>query len=139
MGKGKITSLTLGAREFLSFDGRIIPLGGSAGERITRPNVDGVSIRHLGKRGEPSDIVSQRDRVTKADIEQEVIDMLSIQGELVTVLMPTGEEYTNIYVVSFIPMDTIRVMTLVGGIVIPEGDNGFIKPFLWTFQATETA
>lgn len=93
---------------------------GERTEVVTRPNVDGIAIRKLGKQGDAFRKVAIRD-VLLADLVAFKTDVRNQKGSILSFVDDHDITWTNIYVVEATVSEAKKVEASVGG--FHDGDN----------------
>lgn len=105
-------------------------------ESISRPGIDGVAFRTIGKKSEGTQWNAVRDVETKSDAAQLVSDLRSLQGEFVELGDEIGTRFFNVMVLLAQANGTPRrITTAVGG--REGGDGEYIVSMVFQLQFTE--
>lgn len=120
---------SIGAYDFLSLRGDLVPGNAVQVEEITRPGVGGIAYRHTGARGEPFRMVSLVDTATAAAAATLLRNYKALQGYLTTLADDTGQIWTNVMVLRVTP-DQPRQVLAASGIV-------YLVRCEWALQMTE--
>jgi hypothetical protein len=126
----------IGSYNFIAFKGGVNPGTGENLEEITRPNVDGVAYRKIGKKAPPFQMISIADVANDAAATSLLNNYKALQGTLATIELEGGSTYTNVAVLSVEQMERIPVTGSIGGLV--EGSTVILK-CRWVLQATAYA
>ena len=125
---------SIGGHSVISAKGAINPQGERL-EDTTRPGVDGVSYRRIGKKSESFQLRTFTDAASAAAAKALVATTYKgLQGTLVTVVDDMGNTWNNVAVLAVDPVSVKGVNTPVGGVV----GGVVLLECLWTLQATET-
>jgi hypothetical protein len=105
-------------------------------QEITRPHVDGIAYRKVGKRGRTFQGESIVDVASAASAKTTFETYKATQGSLVTVVDDAGNSWTNVAVLAVRRAgNPKRTYTPVGG----EAGGGWLLRARWVFQMTETS
>lgn len=124
---------SIGAYSFVTFRGSINPLAEEI-EIITRPGVDGVAAKQMGKRAQAATILTEVDVLDAAALTTLVAGYRAIRGSLVTVVDGAGRTHTNILVADVRHVRTQGITAHAGGLV---ADSTLLVGAEWVLQATE--
>lgn len=124
---------SIGGRTVLRLKGIIEPATGEKLQDITRPGVDGVAYRKVGKRASRTQLTTIVD-LASGNVETEIDEYKALEGTLVTIVDEAGITWSNVAVLMVRPLPIRRVASSVGGI------NGGTRILTcqWVVQATET-
>ncbi len=127
----------IGGITLLTLTGGINPGDGEQVEEITRPGVDGIAFRRIGKRGFPFRLQTTLDVESSAQAKAHIISCKSLQGSVVNFTDGVGQTWNNYIVLRVTHTETRRIQTAVGGL---SGSNAaYLVSMAWTLQATEVA
>ena len=77
---------SIGEHRFLQLTGAINPGGGEQLEDITRPGIDGVAWRRIGKRGIPFQLRSVVNLSSADKVQTQLISYQQTQGQIVNIV-----------------------------------------------------
>lgn len=126
----------IGAYNFVTLKGEINPGSGHQMEEITRPGVDGVAFRRIGRRGFPFKVQSMVDVATDSAAAALLSSYKALQGTVVSLTDETGQVWNNIVVLNVRPAGRKYVVAKSGG--LDAGQTGYLVRCEWMLQATET-
>lgn len=104
-------------------------------ENITRPHVDGIAFRKIGKRGRPVEVVTVVDVASGSAAKTEFENYEALQGTLITVVDDAANSWANVAVLSVHRAGIRAVTTPVGGV----RGGAWLLRCRWTLQHTETS
>ena len=126
---------SIGGIDVLTITGGIVPGTGENLQDITRPRVDGVGLRKLGKKGRPFSVTTFADMDTAAETKTVMESYKAKQGTLVTVVDDMGQSFTNVAVLDVTPNPPTRGLTASGGLTAGE----YVLSCVWLLHLTETS
>lgn len=105
-------------------------------ETMTRPGIDGVQARELGKTAEPSRFIGVVDVATAGDVVTKRKAVRALRGTLIDVVDDTGETESDVLVNEARLIEPPRfVATAVGG--LEDTTNRYVLTFAFRLQLTE--
>jgi hypothetical protein len=124
---------SIGAYSFLTLKGAVDPGVGEQLEDITRPGVDGMAYRCIGRKGRPFQMDSTVDVVilTPGFV---INGYQALQGTIVTIVDECGMTWTNYMVLSVEHRGTRRIRTVSGGLSIAPA---YLISASWILQYTQ--
>ena len=125
----------IGTFDFISLKGGVIPGSGEQVEEITRPNVDGVAYRKIGKRGEPFEMESLVDVLDAAAAKTLLTNYKALQGTLQNLELEDGSIYSNVIVLNIRETGRQVVTNSIGGLV---ANSTILVRASWTLEMTDT-
>lgn len=128
-------SASIGSFTFLTLKGGVSIGSGMTLQEITRPNVDGISYRKVGKRGEPFQVNTVIDLLNYPTAKTRVSDYAAMQGTLVTLVEESGSTWNNVLVLNTRHVETVPIRSSVGGIT---ANSLVLLSMVWTLRMTET-
>lgn len=126
---------SIGGRSVISVGGAMNLGTGENLEHITRPHVDGVAYRKVGKRGKPFNLQTVVDLGSGVACKTELEVYKDLQGTLVTVQDDVGVQFTNLAVLEVQRVSVVQVISPVGGV---NGGNHLLR-CAWTLQPTDVS
>jgi len=120
---------------FITLKGTVEPGTGENLDVITRPNVNGVAYRKIGKRSNPFVMSGIVDSLTEASAKDLVYDYKELQGTLVTIKDERGRTWTNVAVLGVRTVSIIPIKTSVGHLSVTNPTQ--LLTTQWTLQHTE--
>jgi len=123
---------SIGAIEFMTLSGRVTTVGTVLVE-TTPDDENGHEYMALGTRAPESMLMTELDVTSDAGITTHIAACKALQGTLVTVTDPHGEDIDNVAVLDVQVDGSKRTGTAVGGI---NGGNRIVT-LRWRVQATE--
>lgn len=123
---------SIGGLSVITLRGGINPGTGEQLQDITRPGVDGIAYRKVGKRGRPFTMESVVDVANAAAVTTAIANYKALQGTLVTVVENNGQTWTNVAVLNVRPAEPQKVLTATTG-------SDYLLRATWTLQMTETS
>lgn len=125
---------SIGAYTVIDVQGGINPGTGDQLEEITRPGVNGVAYRKLGKRGLPFQLRVLVDAANAAGARTKIINFKAMQGTSVTIVDNDGNSWPNAVALNVRHLRTQKIENAVGAV-----DGGeYLLSFGITFQMTDT-
>ena len=125
----------LGSVEFLSLKGNPADLGEEL-EQITRPGIDGVVLRKLGKKPVPQLLRGIVDSSSPANATTAEASVLGLPGTLVTWTNEIDEDKDNVVVIRIVPRGQPTLhLNAVGS--TSGGTNVYLQEFDIAVMATE--
>ncbi|MBN46294.1 MULTISPECIES: hypothetical protein [unclassified Methylophaga] len=122
--------------DFVTLTGDMNPGTGHQVEELSRPGVDGVSYRRIGRRGLPFQMKSVRDVINIADAYNLVHSYKDLQGQIIDIFDERGVDWYNIMVLRCQPRAPRYVDAMAGG--LSGAANGYVVEVEWLLQMTET-
>jgi len=126
---------SIGSIELLTLSGAVNPGTGEQVEEITRPGVDGVAFRRIGKRGIPFRMQSVTDVSSSYNAQNHINACKALQGTVIDIEDATGRTWSNYIVLRAQPTNTQKVTGASGGLT---SSPAYLITIAWTLQATES-
>lgn len=126
---------SIGGYSFITLEGGLNPGSGEQLEEITRPGVDGVAYRRIGRRGVPFRMQSLADVANAANAHSLILNYKALQGGLVTLVDETGQSWFNVMVLRVQCSQPKYVTGMSGGLT--GGQTGYLVSADWLLQMTE--
>ena len=115
------------------FRSSILEVAGENLEEITRPNVDGIAYRKIGKRALPFQMISVVDVDSASAAQSLLLNYKAMQGALQTIEDDTGEEWPYTAILQVEHISTKKIKSAVGGI---STNKEYLLTCRWSMQAT---
>jgi hypothetical protein len=117
----------------LTMQGAVTPATGERLEEITRPGVDGVAFRRIGKKGAAFKLQTTVDTESAAGARTLYDNYKALQGQLVTITDTSGRIYTDIMVLNVQASAPQRILGASSGVT---ANPNYLLNANWQLQAT---
>lgn len=121
--------------DFVTLTGDINPGIGQQLQELTRPGVDGVAYRRIGRRGVPFQLKSTRDVATIVDAYNLVHFYKELQGEIIDMRDEREVEWFNVVVLRCEVKRPRFVSGMAGG--LSSSTSGYLVEVTWLLQMSE--
>jgi len=121
----------LGSEDFIRISGGV-DVPGERTQEISRPRVDGVALRKVGKRGRPFSMRSVVDVLTAGATADAADAYAKMMGTIVSLYDGLGNQWTELAVRDVVVDTPRRMRNGVGGV----NGGSYIVRATWTLQAT---